>query len=450
MRILPFLVPLLTRGGVIDRRLARLLGSALWMYDLTGGLRIGKRHHRIDVDAALAHMPTLARDRLAGAYVYYDAQADDARLTLTIARTAAAHGAVVANHTAVRGSAEGRRPGRRRAASTADGDEIDVRARVVVNAAGVWADDVRALDEGTHPASIRPAKGIHITVPWEKVRNDIAAIVPVPGDKRIGLRGAVGRHHLRRHHRHRLRRPARRPAVHRPTTSTTCSPRSTASARRSSPRPTSSARGPGCARSCARGAVDPHRPTSRAGTPCGCRPSGVVTVTGGKLTTYRRMAADAVDAALDALGEPSRPGRAPSTCGCSAARASPRRWPRSSPAPTSTSPVATAPRPRSCARSPPTIPTSATPLVPGLPYLRAEARVRGAARDGPHARRRALAPRTRRGCWRATRRPTRPRRSPSCSPPTSAGPRPSATPRSRRTVLSIDAERAQHLVSPRP
>src|SRR5947199_5466552 len=88
VRVLPFLVPVLTRGGVIDRRLARVLGTALWMYDLTGGVRIGKRHHKISVDTALAHMPTLARDRLAGAYVYYDAQADDTRLTLTIARTA--------------------------------------------------------------------------------------------------------------------------------------------------------------------------------------------------------------------------------------------------------------------------------------------------------------------------------------------------------------------------
>ena len=77
VRVLPFLVPVLAHGGVIDRRLARVLGSALWMYDLTGGVRIGKRHHRITVDEALAHMPTLARDRLAGAYVYYDAQADD-------------------------------------------------------------------------------------------------------------------------------------------------------------------------------------------------------------------------------------------------------------------------------------------------------------------------------------------------------------------------------------
>src|SRR5581483_9253916 len=66
----------------------------------------------------------------------------------------------------------------------ADGNEFEVRADAVVNAAGVWADDVRALDEGRHPHSIRPAKGVHITVPWSKVRNDIAAIVPVPRDRR--------------------------------------------------------------------------------------------------------------------------------------------------------------------------------------------------------------------------------------------------------------------------
>src|SRR5689334_24489197 len=66
VRILPFLVPLLKRGGVIDRRLARLLGTALWGYDLTGGLRIGRRHRRVSVDDAVAHMPSLAREKLAG------------------------------------------------------------------------------------------------------------------------------------------------------------------------------------------------------------------------------------------------------------------------------------------------------------------------------------------------------------------------------------------------
>ena len=171
VRILPFLIPVLSKDGLMNAKLARALGTALWLYDFTGGARIGKLHRRIKKEAAIAHMPTLRTSNVAAAYIYYDAQTDDARLTLTIARTAASRGAVVANH-ALGATVE------------ADGQTIEVEARYVVNATGVWSDDVRALDEPMHPHSIRPAKGIHITVPWSKVRNDIAAIVPVPKDKR--------------------------------------------------------------------------------------------------------------------------------------------------------------------------------------------------------------------------------------------------------------------------
>jgi glycerol-3-phosphate dehydrogenase len=59
-----------------------------------------------------------------------------------------------------------------------------VRAGSVVNATGVWADDVRALDEGAHPGTIRPAKGVHVTVPAERLPCDIAAVLPVPKDRR--------------------------------------------------------------------------------------------------------------------------------------------------------------------------------------------------------------------------------------------------------------------------
>src|SRR3546814_20390973 len=70
----------------------------MWMYDLTGGARIGKLHKRLSKDAAVEHMTTLPAGRLAGAYLYYDAAADDARLPLALARTAAlAHGAVLVN-----------------------------------------------------------------------------------------------------------------------------------------------------------------------------------------------------------------------------------------------------------------------------------------------------------------------------------------------------------------
>ncbi|MFO7280891.1 MAG: glycerol-3-phosphate dehydrogenase/oxidase [Thermoanaerobacterales bacterium] len=184
VKVLPFLIPVFTgKGGIIPRQVARALGSAMWMYDLTGGLRIGRVHRRLPRERALTHMPTLD-ERLAWAYLYYDAQADDARLTLTVLRTAALdHGATVVNHAPVTGLVtEGGQV--RGARVDVDGDEVEVRARVVVNATGVWSDEVRALAEGAHPSSIRPAKGIHITVPWEKVRNDIAAVLPVRRDRR--------------------------------------------------------------------------------------------------------------------------------------------------------------------------------------------------------------------------------------------------------------------------
>jgi glycerol-3-phosphate dehydrogenase len=186
--VLPFLIPVFEgKGGIIPKRLARALGSAMWMYDLTGGLRIGKRHRRLDREAALAHMPTLG-ERLAWAYLYYDAQADDARLTLTVARTAALDfGATVVNHAAVTAIVKddsGRVRGAIVDARSGTAARVEVRARVVINATGVWTDDVRALDEGTNPNSIRPAKGIHIAVPRRKLRNDIAAVVPVRHDRR--------------------------------------------------------------------------------------------------------------------------------------------------------------------------------------------------------------------------------------------------------------------------
>src|SRR5215211_3294728 len=107
VKLLPFMIPILTRDGLIPRRVARALGSAMWMYDLTGGFRIGKLHKRLDADEAYAHLPTMPRERLAGGYLYYDATTDDARLVLTIARTAAVHGAVVVNGARVSGLTKG-------------------------------------------------------------------------------------------------------------------------------------------------------------------------------------------------------------------------------------------------------------------------------------------------------------------------------------------------------
>ncbi len=304
VRVLPFLIPLLTRDGLFDRRIARAFGGALWMYYLAGGLRIGKRHARISKEEALSHMPTLPGDRLSGAYLYYDAQADDARLTLTIARTAAHHGATIANYASVTGllkDADGKVRG---AQVEADGETIEVQAAAVVNAAGVWSDEVRRLDEGEHPQSIRPVKGIHITVPWSKVRNDIATIVPVPKDRRSVFVVPWG------------------DVTYVGTTDTDydgpiddpqCTPDDVAY----------------LLRALNAAVTEPVTEADVVGTWAGLRPllrtatsertadlsrrhavrrseSGLVSVTGGKLTTYRRMAADSVDVVAGLLGRRRR------------------------------------------------------------------------------------------------------------------------------------------------
>src|SRR5271156_5216480 len=186
---LPFLIPLFGRDGVVSKTVARSYSIALWLYDLTGGIRIGARHKRVTKDQALAHLPTLNTDHLVAGFLYFDARADDARLTLTLARTAAIeYGAVIANYTSVVGLTaddHGVTDGALVRPDPSDtSSEFAIKARVVVNATGVWADDMRALDEGAHPRSIRPAKGIHISVPAARLPCDVAAVIPVPQDRR--------------------------------------------------------------------------------------------------------------------------------------------------------------------------------------------------------------------------------------------------------------------------
>jgi len=185
VRTLPFMIPVMTRDGVVSRKIARALGSALWMYDLTGGWRVGKLHRRLRAKTAHAHMPTMNAEKLSAAYLYFDAEADDARLTLTIIRSAIERGAAIANYcgvNALKKNSSGAIVGA--SVTTHEGETFDVAARVVVNATGVWGDSMRRMDIGGDSVTIRPAKGIHITVPWELVRNDIAVVIPVPGDKR--------------------------------------------------------------------------------------------------------------------------------------------------------------------------------------------------------------------------------------------------------------------------
>ena len=182
---LPFLFPVMEQEGVFDKRLAKAFGSLLWTYDLAGGWREGILHQKLSKAEVLSHCPTFNETYLTGGYMYYDARVDDARLTLNLARTAAFHGAAVANHAQVmeitrndHGKVDG-------AIVHADGREMRLRASVVIMATGVWLRDWSGRKKGdAQTLHIRPAKGVHVAVPWLKIRNDCTVTIPVPGRSR--------------------------------------------------------------------------------------------------------------------------------------------------------------------------------------------------------------------------------------------------------------------------
>lgn len=180
---LPFLFPVLSHNGVFDRRLAAGFESLLWTYDLAGGWREGILHQKLTKNEVLSHCPTFKAEHLDSGFLYYDARADDARLTLALARTAAFHGATVLNGARV---AEVTRRGGKVSGVVAEVGSRQVRARagVVVLATGVWLRDWSGAGPDVEVPNIRPAKGVHIAVPWSKIRNDCTVTIPVPGRSR--------------------------------------------------------------------------------------------------------------------------------------------------------------------------------------------------------------------------------------------------------------------------
>jgi glycerol-3-phosphate dehydrogenase len=164
-----------------------VLDIGLWMYDLMAGrLNIG-RHKRVSKEETLRRAPRLRTTGLKKALLYYDAQTNDAQLTVTVLRTAAQFGAVVTNYTEVTGftSTHGKLAG----AVVRDvltGREVTVSARHIVNAAGVFAEQVAALSGDESKATIEPSKGIHLVVAKERLGiSDTAVVLPETEDGRI-------------------------------------------------------------------------------------------------------------------------------------------------------------------------------------------------------------------------------------------------------------------------
>ncbi|WP_370606808.1 FAD-dependent oxidoreductase [Citrobacter werkmanii] len=182
---LPFLFPVLDKNGVFDKRMSSAFESLLWTYDLAGGWREGILHQKLTPAEVLSHCPTLKEEQLSGGFMYFDARVDDARLTLALVRTAAFHGATVTNHAEVIETTRDQHGKVNGGIVYADGREIRVKARVVIMATGVWLRDWSGLKKGeSSPLNIRPAKGVHVAIPWMKIRNDCTVTIPVAGRSR--------------------------------------------------------------------------------------------------------------------------------------------------------------------------------------------------------------------------------------------------------------------------
>lgn len=183
VRPLPFLFPVY-RGGDVG-----MLGlfAGMWLYDGLSLFRGLPRHRMLGRSATRAREPRLTAAGLQGGAVYHDAQVDDARLTLAVARAAHEAGARTASYARVVGFLKGR-DGRISGARVRDaltGEEIEVRARLVLSAAGPWTDEIRRIADPAARPRLRPTKGVHILVRRERVGNEGAIIFRSPVDDRV-------------------------------------------------------------------------------------------------------------------------------------------------------------------------------------------------------------------------------------------------------------------------
>src|SRR5918999_5001651 len=302
VRPLPLVVP-----AFDGARPDRLTGIGLNMYDVMSTVRrrgrddeywSPARHRTIAGQEVVDLLPALAGRQPTGGYLFYDCQTDDVRLVLTVLAEATRFGAVVANRVEGTGLLEDRGA---RAVDRESGEEIEIRADNVVNATGVWADRLRPdelHDEAEVPV-IRPSRGTHIVLPAELLPLRAGAIAPADGGRTVFVLPWLGQtlvgttdndydgdiEHVR---------PAHEDVVYlldavNAFFASSLEPGDVAGAF-AGVRPLISTGDP-------KKSVDISRKAELYETS-----SGMVTITGGKLTTWRRMAKLAVDRIVDREG----------------------------------------------------------------------------------------------------------------------------------------------------
>lgn len=162
------------------------LGAGLWLYDLLAGRKNIARHRWLTREETLRLAPALEPKNLRGGFVYYDCLTDDARLVIEVIKSASRCGAVVANYAEARGFI--RTGGHITGVQVEDvlsNRRIELRAKVFANAAGVWSDEVSRLADPKADKRLRPSKGVHVVMPSEKFPAGAAVLIPSLGERRF-------------------------------------------------------------------------------------------------------------------------------------------------------------------------------------------------------------------------------------------------------------------------
>ncbi|HET8842435.1 MAG TPA: glycerol-3-phosphate dehydrogenase/oxidase [Ktedonobacteraceae bacterium] len=180
----PVGIPFTTPGGL---GLSLILNFGLWFYDMLAGRAGVGRHRHLSRSEMLKLAPMLVSEGLKEGFIYYDAQTHDARLTMALIRTAVEHGAVVATYAEV--TAFSSEDGTVKGVSVHDwsgGRDLTIRARHIVNATGIFSEKVEELTRLDLPVQIEPSKGVHLVLERAGIQPGKDAIVlPETDDKRI-------------------------------------------------------------------------------------------------------------------------------------------------------------------------------------------------------------------------------------------------------------------------
>ena len=177
---IPFVLPVSSRWN------RALFGTGLWAYDALASFKNLKVHRHLDREETEGFVPAMPPGKVRGGYLFYDCRTDDVRMVLAVLGQARRYGAVVANYVAVESLDGGEDECRAAVRDCVAGDAFEISARRIVVAAGVWGDRLEAMSHPGAEARLRPSKGIHLVFRKDALpMAEAAAFIPDAERKRM-------------------------------------------------------------------------------------------------------------------------------------------------------------------------------------------------------------------------------------------------------------------------